>query len=591
MGWSYQNKPPLGWSIDPGSGLVPEAGFWPFWEGSGSIVNDLSGNGFDMSLVHSPLWTGCKYGQGLLFDGTNDYGSVPSGIMDVIEATNTFTIVVWVYNTDLTADKAVVGQFGTTNQFLLWMDTGGAGDGYALLVSGDAGNTQTSTDSINAVANTWQHVVGVWDGTYASIYIDGHLDNISFANANIMNSSNESMGIGSQEGDNNVWPFQGKIDHINIYNRVLASGEIAKLKAEPFCMFMAPTKVAVIVGFQSVGGVEYIETNRAVSLTASIVPTDTQQMLETNRAVTFEANTTKEYTTWFGINSSHLDSLCGQGDGTQLAYALNGASRWYHYSEHPAAHWFKLNLGMSCNITKFKSRSNYDDDPTSVNIYVSETDGNWGAAVATGISTWQDTDIYVEYDSTDKQGQYIYVTIDGVEGSPATGTINWGDGPIFDAYGTYTNTITDTHQMLDTNKAVSVATSVVPSDTSAMVDTNKDVSVAAGAAESDAQQMVDTSLGVTVAASLNVVDAKQMTDTNLAVSFAASVTVTDAKTYLELLRSVLIAASVTESDISAMTDTNKALSLAASVGLETEIYTGVSIPWLFGFVLLRQHTS
>ena len=78
---------------------------------------------------------------------------------------------------------------------------------------------------------------------------------------------------------------------------------------------------------------QMLETNKAVTFAASITPTDTHQMLDTNKAVSFEANTTKVYTNaWFGDGHTlgdYIDSLCGQEDGTQLQYALNGANRWY----------------------------------------------------------------------------------------------------------------------------------------------------------------------------------------------------------------------------------------------------------------------
>ena len=50
---------------------------------------------------------------------------------------------------------------------------------------------------------------------------------------------------------------------------------------------------------------------------------------------------------WFGVDSGNLDSHCGEGDGTQLAWALDGANRWFHWSEHPPEHWFILDLGTS----------------------------------------------------------------------------------------------------------------------------------------------------------------------------------------------------------------------------------------------------
>jgi len=52
---------------------------------------------------------------------------------------------------------------------------------------------------------------------------------------------------------------------------------------------------------------------------------------------------------------------------------------------------------------------------TVVNIFVSDSKASWGAAVGSGISTWQDTKNWVEVDSTDKVGRYIKVMVIGTE--------------------------------------------------------------------------------------------------------------------------------------------------------------------------------
>lgn len=139
---------------------------------------------------------------------------------------------------------------------------------------------------------------------------------------------------------------------------------------------------------------------------------------------------------WIGINSSHIDSFCGEGPAHTLAEALNGSEYWEHIAIE--THEFVIDLGAVFNITKFRGRSKQGLDPIDIDIYVSNDKGDWGAAVATTITTWQDTLNWVEIDSTDKEGRYIKVEIIDTE----TGNFlewggNAGDGyfTIFDAYG------------------------------------------------------------------------------------------------------------------------------------------------------------
>ncbi len=122
--------------------------------------------------------------------------------------------------------------------------------------------------------------------------------------------------------------------------------------------------------------------------------------------------------TWQVLTSANKDSVCGEA-GYTLAGALDGTGEWRHSASE--THWFILDLGSSKNIVKIRGRSNSDyADPTKVNIYISDSKVDWGAAVVTNISTWQNVSSWVEIDCTDKTGRYIKVEITATEsGEPA----------------------------------------------------------------------------------------------------------------------------------------------------------------------------
>lgn len=102
-------------------------------------------------------------------------------------------------------------------------------------------------------------------------------------------------------------------------------------------------------------------------------------------------------------------------------------------------HWFIIDLGMSLHVEQVRGRSGGDlsRDPTNVNIYVSDSIVDFGAAVATNITTWQDTTAWQEVSVTHKNGRYVKVEITATEdanktlefGGPATGYYK-----IFDVY-------------------------------------------------------------------------------------------------------------------------------------------------------------
>jgi len=132
---------------------------------------------------------------------------------------------------------------------------------------------------------------------------------------------------------------------------------------------------------------------------------------------------------WLNISGTNLDSACYLDDGA-LADALDGTDKWQHGVDE--THWFILDLGETYTIKKVRGRSKETWDPTDVNIYVSDDKENWGSAVASGISTFQDTEVWAEEDTTDKSGRYIKVEIVETE---IGGYVRWGELKIFDAYG------------------------------------------------------------------------------------------------------------------------------------------------------------
>jgi hypothetical protein len=136
---------------------------------------------------------------------------------------------------------------------------------------------------------------------------------------------------------------------------------------------------------------------------------------------------------WLGVSSSELVYGCENKFG--LGMALDGVELWTAETNHD--HEFILDLGKNYSIKKFRGRSYSLNDPTDVDIYISTDNSTWGTAVASDISTWQDTETWTEVDSTDKTGQYIKVVVQDTE--DANSFLEWGGfippGPIFDAYG------------------------------------------------------------------------------------------------------------------------------------------------------------
>lgn len=118
------------------------------------------------------------------------------------------------------------------------------------------------------------------------------------------------------------------------------------------------------------------------------------------------------------VDSTLVHSYCGYGTTNReltLEKALEGTDTWVHAQNH--THWFILDLGQSYTISKVKGRSNESTwgDPTDVNIYISDDTEDFGDPVVEGISTWQDTEDWVEIEMPTTSGRYIKVEIENTE--------------------------------------------------------------------------------------------------------------------------------------------------------------------------------
>lgn len=146
---------------------------------------------------------------------------------------------------------------------------------------------------------------------------------------------------------------------------------------------------------------------------------------------------------WLGVNGHNCHSYCGYDYPNDPYGALEGDGIWLHMCTED--HWLVIDLNRTYNIKKIRGRSNMYNDPTSVDIYISDTPDDWGSAVETGISTWQDTTSWAEVDITDTVGRYINISITSTEGMAGEDYLEFGGTTpmtIFDVYGEAVSNVT-----------------------------------------------------------------------------------------------------------------------------------------------------
>jgi hypothetical protein len=193
-------------------------------EGSGATTTaDGSGNGNTGTLTNGPLWVTGKYGNGLSFDGVNDFVQMADSA--TLDLAGIGTIEAWVKLDTLNRWHGVIAKGNQNND---------ARHNYALevttanrvrcILSTGTGNNSIFLDSQSTVsANQFFHLACTWDGTTVRLYIDGVL-NASRAQTltPVPNTSPLFVGVFGGNSDR----LDGVIDEVRIYDRALTATEI-----------------------------------------------------------------------------------------------------------------------------------------------------------------------------------------------------------------------------------------------------------------------------------------------------------------------------------------------------------------------------
>jgi len=211
---------------------MPDAGLWPFNEGSGTTVFDLSGNGYT-GILTSIDWGAGKFGSSLISNANTDKVAIPSFPLLLPP----LTIVVWANTSSSSANKPPLvgsGSYWDANTNFVLGVSSQAYPHFHWRGGDNLYGDQTATDYSSEIQNKWYQLVGVMKSNYdAEIFLNGR---------SILTDSGNSAPTSSGQAlrffsCTNNYECQGHISHVMIFSRALSSFEIALLYREPFCMF------------------------------------------------------------------------------------------------------------------------------------------------------------------------------------------------------------------------------------------------------------------------------------------------------------------------------------------------------------------
>jgi hypothetical protein len=225
----------------PTVGLV---GYWPFNETSGTTASDLSGNSNNGTITNGVLVNqNGKVGKAFRFDGVNDYVNMGDKQSLELSAGGSITYCAW-FNT--TSPDNYVGDVFSKDLinspysgYSLYVPYGPANNGSVLASigapccgSGGGGAGEHSTSDLND--GSWHYACGVVNQLQTvSLYVDGIFkETASLVGGTPSQESTQPFMIGARwtgTALNPINEFNGLIDEVAVWNRVLAPAEITAL--------------------------------------------------------------------------------------------------------------------------------------------------------------------------------------------------------------------------------------------------------------------------------------------------------------------------------------------------------------------------
>lgn len=177
------------------------------YPGTGTVWNDLSGNGNNGSLLNGVGYSSNNSGI-MSFDGTNDYVETASSInMDFAS----FSVLAW-FKTTQSADAKIFSNSITYHPIQTYNGT------MRTCVNGCTIGTTVINDGV------WRLATVVGDTTSIRLYLNNNTAP-EITQAKTTTTTNTVPNIG-KAGDMNAYYFSGDISQVSVYSRALSVNEI-----------------------------------------------------------------------------------------------------------------------------------------------------------------------------------------------------------------------------------------------------------------------------------------------------------------------------------------------------------------------------
>jgi hypothetical protein len=210
------------------TGLI---GYWPMNEGTANIAHDFSLFKHNGTLSTNggsvPIWVNGKLGTALKFDGNTNY--VTMGNSAQMNGLTAMTVSAWIKASSSGPNGSVFPGFAekatcdSSGLFGLFIASNGATSQAGFNIYYTSGPGQSGLNgTTNVDDGNWHFVLGEYDGTTLSLWVDG-VENAQTPVTGVTlmsNALNFEVG-GNCNGGGRF--YNGTIDEVRVYNRALSA--------------------------------------------------------------------------------------------------------------------------------------------------------------------------------------------------------------------------------------------------------------------------------------------------------------------------------------------------------------------------------
>lgn len=217
-------------------------GYWPFNEGSGTVILDQSGSGFNGTIQGNPQRTSGVSGNALSFDGIDDFAVIThNGALNFDIRTSDYSLCFWLKANKRTGEQTILqDRYNGSSGSVSYNFTRYPGDANKALNSNTYFSDISSSAKNYQIGSSFDNVYGEWHFyvvTYSvasgkKIYVDGQLV-ASVAPPGVFgDSKNSTNAVTVAAGNYDIGTqnfYGGGMDELRIYNRSLSLSEVGML--------------------------------------------------------------------------------------------------------------------------------------------------------------------------------------------------------------------------------------------------------------------------------------------------------------------------------------------------------------------------